>query len=143
MFKKFLVSNILLVTLVPHMQAQVLQPPCTIPAQIPVSPKNPAIVVTTAPGVDTGYVISRAVSQALSSGSNTVIVNSGGRAPMTTPVILNNLSTFTIQMNPGVQIFGYDMAGAMFVVNGGHNVKITGGNLFAGDTGVNGPSCIS
>ena len=124
-----------------HAQTAVLQPPCNIAAAV--NAVNPPIVVTTAPNADMGAVISHAIAQAVANGSNKVIVNSAGSAPMTTPVVLNNLSNFTLQFNPGVTLWGWNLSQPMFTVLGGQNVKILGGTLFAGDVGTNGPSCIS
>ena len=140
MFRKVLVCNVLLAALAQHAHAQVLTAPCSVPASVTVG--NP-VVVTTAANVDTGALITNAIAQALASGTNTVIVNSGvSTAPMTTSVVLNNLSNFTLQLN-STSIFGYGLAHTMFTINGGSNVKILGGKLLAGTPGLNAPSCVA
>lgn len=143
MLKLCITCAVLSVALGLHAQAPVLQPPCTISSEVNGDSQSPPVVVTTAPNTDMGAVISNAVAQAVANGSNKVIVNSGGRAPMTTPVVLSNLSNFTLQLNPGTLIWGWNLSQPMFTVLGGNNVKIMGGSLFAGDTGTNGPSCIN
>ena len=143
MLKSFIICTAFSICLASHAQTPVLQPPCNIPTEAAVDPANPPVVVTTAPNVDMGVVISTAIAQAVANGSNKVVVNSGGSAPMTTSVVLNNLSNFTLQLNPGTTLWGWNLSQPMFTVIGGQNVKIMGGTLFAGGTGTNGPSCIS
>ena len=141
MLKRCIICSTLFTYFASHAQTPVLQLPCNIAAAVTTA--NPGVVVTTAPNTDMGAVISNAIAQAVANGSNKVIVNSGGSAPMTTPVVLNNLSNFTLQFSPGVTLWGWNLSQPMFTVLGGQNVKILGGNLFAGDVGTNGPSCIS
>ncbi len=140
MFRNAFVYPILLAALAPHAYTQALSSPCTYGVPTYVN----AASVTTSPTQDVGAQINAAVAQTLANGGNTVVVNSGGSpAPMTTPVALNSLSNFNIIMQPGVNIYGYDLTQPMFTIAGGNNVKILGGNLYGLSPTTAPPSCIS
>ena len=140
MFRKALVFNTLLAALAPLAHTQALTSPCVY---VPATYVN-AVDITTSPNVDVGGQITNAIAQALAQGGNTVVVNSGGSpAPMTTPVVLSNLSNFNLIMRPGTNIYGYDLNHPMFSVIGGYNVKILGGTLYGLSPDTAPPVCVS
>ena len=141
MIKKAFVCNVLLAAVAPHAHTQALNAPCTL---APATYVN-GTTVTTSPTVDVGAQITNAIAQTLANGGNYVAVlpGGGGAAPMTTPVVLNNLSNFTLIMEPGTSIYGYELHQSMFTVYGGHNVKILGGNLIGLSPDTAAPTCVS
>lgn len=143
MLKNWIGAATFLVSCTCHAQNAVFQPPCTILAETSATSLKPPIVVENSARTDMGATITSAVAQAVANGSNKVIVTSDGSAPMTTPVVLDHLSNFTLQFGPGVKLWGWNLSQPMITVAGGHNVKISGGSLYAGAAGTNAPSCIS